>query len=196
MTNLLFMAGSQRTGSLNKRLAHAAMVIADDLGANTTFVDLKDFQLPLYDGDCEQEQGVPEAATKLAEIVRSQDGVFIACPEYNSSITPLLKNTLDWLSRLRTEDTPPRTPLHGRVFAIGATSMGPMGGVRGLQNMSALLINGYQVQVLPQTIAVGAGHQVLSDEGTITDPQKEAMMMGVVKGLIETAGSSSACQKD
>ncbi len=188
MTKLLFFAGSARAGSLNKRLAKAAAVTAKDLGAETTLVDLKDFQMPLYDGDCESENGVPDTVKRLADIVRAQDGVFIACPEYNSSITPLLKNTLDWLTRLRSDDQPPKTPLHGRVFAIGATSMGPMGGLRGLQLMSALLVNDYQVEVSPMTVAVGGGNKVLGEDGSISDPSKEAMLMGAMKRLIDMAG--------
>ncbi len=185
---LLFFAGSARSASLNKRLAKAAARLAEEFGAETTFVDLKDFDMPLYCGDVEQVDGVPEAARRLADIVKAHDGIFIASPEYNSSITPLLKNTLDWVSRIKSEDTPARTPWHGRVFAVGATSMGALGGIRVIQTMVALLTNGYQVQVLPNTVAVPRGNKVLGDAGEITDAPVEATLSGAMKALMKAAG--------
>jgi NAD(P)H-dependent FMN reductase len=185
---LLFFAGSKRGASLNKRLAKAASIKAAEFGAEVTFIDLKDFDMPIYCGDLEKEKGIPDAALRLAKLTKAHDGVFIASPEYNSSISPLLKNTLDWVSRIRTEETPPRTPWQeAKVFAIGGTSMGLMGGLRGIQLLSALLINGYQVNVLPQTVAVGKGHEVLGEDGSLSNPQSEAMLIGAMKAFVETA---------
>lgn len=184
---LLFFAGSARATSLNKRLARAAARLAEEQGAEVTFVDLKDYSMPVYCGDLEENEGVPEAARKLAGIVRAHDGVFIASPEYNSSLTPLLKNTLDWVSRLRSDEKPPRTPWHGRAFAVGATSMGAMGGIRVIQTMVGLLTNGYQVQVIPNTVAVPRGHEALGEGGDINEPQVEAVLMGAMKALIAAA---------
>lgn len=186
---LLFFAGSARTASLNKRLAKAAAKKAEELGAEVTFVDLKDYAMPLYCGDLEEAEGIPAAAKQLGEIIQAHDGVFIATPEYNSSFTPLLKNTLDWVSRLRTTSTPPRTPWHDRVYAIGSTSMGAMGGIRVIQSMAGLLTNGYQVQVIPNTIAVPRGHETLLEDGTIDNPNVEAMMSGAMKALYDLAAS-------
>lgn len=185
---LLFFAGSKREASLNKRLAKAASLKAAEFDAEVTFIDLNDFDMPIYCGDLEKEKGIPEAALRLAELVKSHDGVFIASPEYNSSISPLLKNTLDWVSRIRSDETPPRTPWQeAKTFAIGASSMGLMGGLRGIQLLSALLINGYQVNVLPQTVAVGKGHEVLVEDGSLSSPQAEAMLSGAMKAFVETA---------
>jgi NAD(P)H-dependent FMN reductase len=185
---LLFFAGSKRDASLNKRLAKAASIKAGEFDAEVTFIDLKDFEMPIYCGDLEKDKGIPEAALRLAELVKAQDGVFIASPEYNSSISPLLKNTLDWVSRIRSDETPPRTPWQeAKTFAIGGTSMGLMGGLRGIQLLSALLINGYQVNVIPQTVAVGKGHEVLGEDGSLSNPQSEAMLSGAMKAFVETA---------
>ncbi len=185
---LLFFAGSKREASLNKRLAKAASLKAVEFDAEVTFIDLKDFDMPIYCGDLEKENGIPEAALRLAELVKSHDGIFIASPEYNSSISPLLKNTLDWVSRIRSDETPPRTPWQeAKTFAIGASSMGLMGGLRGIQLLSALLTNGYQVNVLPQTVAVGKGHEVLAEDGSLSNPQSEAMLSGAMKAFVETA---------
>jgi len=185
--NLLFFAGSTREASLNKRLAKAGALQAQELGAAVTFLDLKDFAMPLYCGDLEKTQGIPEAAHKLAEILSVQDGVFIASPEYNSSFTPLLKNTLDWVSRIRSDTTPPRTPWHDKIYAIGSTSMGAMGGIRVIQSMVGLLTNGFQVQVIPNTVAVPKGNDVLGADGSIENPQVEAMLLGAMKALHDTA---------
>jgi NAD(P)H-dependent FMN reductase len=187
---LLFFAGSARKQSLNKRLAKAAMVMAEEHGAEGTFVDLKDYSMPVYCGDIEQEEGVPEAAQKLADIVRTQDGVFIASPEYNSTISPLLKNTLDWVSRLKVgggDGVPPQTPWHGRYYSIGATSQGAMGGVRGLQTLSQTLINGFQLHVSPKTVAVPKGGDVLLPEGGVSNPQIEAMLSGAMQHFVRHA---------
>lgn len=184
---LLFFAGSARRQSLNKRLARAAMIKAEEFGASGTFVDLKDFPMPLYCGDIEEEEGVPETVKALAEIVKAHDGVFIAAPEYNSTITPLLKNTLDWVSRLKTgggDGVPPQTPWQGRYFSIGATTMGAMGGLRGLQTLSQTLINGFQLHVSPKTVAVPRGHEALTADGEVTNPQIEAMLSGAMEYFV------------
>jgi chromate reductase len=94
-TRLLFIAGSAREGSLNKRLARLAAQVAEANGIPSTFADLADYPMPLYDGDLETREGAPENAKKLKALMRVHPGVFIATPEYNASITPLLKNTLD-----------------------------------------------------------------------------------------------------
>lgn len=184
---LLFFAGSARKDSLNKRLAKAAMNKAIEFEAEGTFVDLKDFPMPIYCGDIEQQDGVPDTTKQLAEIVSAHDGVFIAAPEYNSTITPLLKNTLDWVSRLKTgggDGVPPSTPWQGRYFSIGATSQGAMGGMRGLQTLSQTLINGFQVHVSPKTVAVPKGSDVLTEDGQVTNPLTEAMLSGAMQHFV------------
>ena len=186
--NLLFFAGSARINSLNKKLAKAAAREAEGFGADVTFIDLKDYPMPVYCGDLEEAEGVPQAAQQLAEVLSDQHGVFIAAPEYNSSITPLLKNTLDWVSRLRVETNPARTPWHDKIYAVGSTSMGALGGIRVVQSMTGLLTNGYQVQVIPNTIAVARGHEVIGDVGEINSEPVAGMLREAMKVLVETAG--------
>ena len=101
---LLFFAGSAREGSVNKKLAKLAHDLAAEKGADTTFLDLKDHPLPLFDEDLEASGGMPEHAARLKAILSAHDGFFIASPEYNSSIPPLVKNTIDWLSRPHEEN--------------------------------------------------------------------------------------------
>ena len=123
-TRLLFFAGSAREGSLNKRLARLAHDVAEANGIAATFADLGDYPMPIYDGDLEEREGQPENAKKLKALMSVHAGVFIACPEYNASITPLLKNTLDWVGRVKDQGEAPLAVYKTRVFALGSASPG------------------------------------------------------------------------
>jgi chromate reductase len=114
---ILAFAGSLRTGSFNKKLARVAADLAKEAGAQATFVDLRDFQLPLYDGDIEETQGLPEGAKQLKGLMREHDGFLIASPEYNSSFTGALKNAIDWVSRAEADDEPPLVAFKGKLAA-------------------------------------------------------------------------------
>ena len=139
MANILFLAGSARKESINKKLARLAATMAEATGADVTLIDLKDYDMPIYNGDLEQENGLPENAKKLKKIFIEHDGFFIASPEYNSSYSALLKNTIDWLSRPHKENELPLTAYKGKVAALGATSPGALGGLRGLVALRMLL---------------------------------------------------------
>ena len=138
---ILAFAGSTRTDSLNKKLARAAAAIAGEAGAEVTFVDLRDLALPLYDGDLEEASGLPEGARKLKALLRASDGFLIASPEYNSSVTAVLKNALDWASRAETDDEPPLAAFRGKAAALLSASPGALGGLRGLVHLRAILGN-------------------------------------------------------
>jgi len=98
---ILVFAGSIRTGSYNERLAALAAKELALTGAEVTRISLEDYPLPIYDGDGEAKSGVPAHARSLKRMMAEHSGVFIASPEYNASVTPLLKNTIDWISRVR-----------------------------------------------------------------------------------------------
>src|SRR5689334_19059507 len=98
---ILVLAGSIRTGSYNGRLAALAARMLTRADAEVTALSLTDFPLPLYDGDLEARTGPPENAAKLSRLFCAHHGVFMTSPEYNASLTPLLKNTIDWISRVR-----------------------------------------------------------------------------------------------
>ena len=137
---ILAFAGSTRRDSWNKKLLHIAIQSARSAGAQVTLIDLKDFPLPLYDGDLEATAGVPENALKLKELFKSHQGLLLACPEYNSSITAVLKNTLDWVSR-PVPDEPPLAAFKGKVVTLISASPGALGGLRGLVHVRAILGN-------------------------------------------------------
>jgi len=186
MTKILFLAGSARKQSLNKKLARLASNIAEAAGAEITFIDLNDYELPLYNGDLEVEYGLPENAKKLKEIFIAHDGFFIASPEYNSSFSPLLKNTIDWLSRAHKENEVPLSAYKGKVAAIGAISPGALGGLRGLVSLRMLLGN-IGVTVVPSQVAIGSGFKAFSSEGELIDEKQAAMLKATIDELLRTA---------
>jgi chromate reductase len=110
---ILAFAGSTRSASYNKQLVRFAADAARAAGAEVTLLDLRDYPLPLFDGDLEDKEGLPENAKKLKAIFREHDALLISSPEYNSSITAVLKNTIDWVSRTETDDEPPLAAYHG-----------------------------------------------------------------------------------
>ena len=167
--NLLFFSGSIRTGSVNQKLAKFGSRLAEQQGFRATFLDLKNYQLPLYDGDFETEQGIPDNANKLKDIIEQHDGIFIACPEYNSSITPLLKNTLDWISRTKNADGSSAQPFKGRAVALGAASPGGLGGMRVLISIRPILSNGYNALIIPEQISVSNAFKAFDEKGNLTE---------------------------
>jgi NAD(P)H-dependent FMN reductase len=137
---ILALAGSARRDSLHKSLAQRAADIARIHGTDVQWLDLADYALPIYDGDLEAEQGQPPHALKLRALVRAHDALIIASPEYNGFFSPLLKNTLDWLSRpLLGEER--HATFKDKPVLLLATARGDAGGARGLQSLRQLLLN-------------------------------------------------------
>ncbi len=168
--SILAFAGSTRTNSLNKKLARAAAAGAEAAGASATFIDLRDYPLPLFDEDLEREEGLPENAVKLRELFLQHDGLIIASPEYNGSISAVLKNTIDWLSR-RQGDEAPQICFKEKVALLLAASPSGLGGLRGLRHLTTLL-HGIQVIVLPEQKAIPAAHTLFDDSGIADEKLK------------------------
>src|SRR5262245_41278463 len=96
---ILAFAGSTRTESYNKRLVRIAAQGARSAGAEVTVIDLRDLPLPLFDEDLEKNEGLPASGRKLKDLFLAHHGLMISSPEYNSSISGVLKNAIDWVSR-------------------------------------------------------------------------------------------------
>jgi chromate reductase, NAD(P)H dehydrogenase (quinone) len=184
---LLFMAGSAREGSFNKKLARLGSEIAAANGLQATFADLGDYPMPIYDGDLEGSSGAPDNAHKLKALMMIHEGVFIASPEYNASITPLLKNTLDWVGRIKTEGETPLQVYKSRVFALGAASPGGFGGVRGLIATRQVLELGLGALVLPDQVLVAKAMEAFEDNGHLKDKALQTMLKTVVEKLARAA---------
>lgn len=168
---ILAFAGSTRTDSFNKKLIRIAVSGASDAGADVTTIDLRDFHMPLYDGDLEQNEGLPQNVQKLKELMLSHQGFLISAPEYNSSITGVLKNTIDWTSR-QSENETPLDCYKGKVAGIMSASPGGLGGLRGLVHVRAILEN-MGVLVIPEQIAVSAAHEAFDVDNLLKDKKQE-----------------------
>lgn len=184
---ILAFAGSARTGSYNKILAHIAESAARDAGGEVTFVDLRDLALPLFDQDLEASSGLPEGAKKFKALLRGSDGFIISSPEYNSSVAPALKNAIDWASRPESGDEPALVAFRGKVAALLSASPGGLGGLRGLVHLRSILGN-IGVIVLPDQVAISAAYEAFDEAGKLKDARKEGQVADLARTLVEVAG--------
>ncbi|WP_339074872.1 NAD(P)H-dependent oxidoreductase [Teredinibacter turnerae] len=182
---VLFMAGSGRKESLNKKLARAASDLARSAGADVTFIDLADFPMPIYNGDLEDDSGLPENALALKKIFTEQDALFIATPEYNGSFPALLKNTLDWLSRSHYEGEPRMSAYTNKVVALAAASPGGFGGMRSLMALRLQMAH-LNTLVISQQMALAKAGDAFDEEGSFKDDKKRAQLDALVKTLMAT----------
>ena len=184
---ILVIPGSLRTGSHNARLAALAAKELALLDAEVTRISLLDFPLPLYDGDLEARSGPPENAVKLKRMFCAHQGVFIASPEYNASLTPLLKNTIDWISRVREKQEPPLSAYRNRVFALGAASNGTLGGMRSIMALRQSLELGCGALVIPEQIAVREASHAFDENDELKDERSAALLRTLARRLVELA---------
>lgn len=181
MAKILAFAGSTRKESFNRKLIRIAVAGAKSAGADVTLVELADYPMPLFNQDLEESGGMPKTVHNLKQLFIEHDGLLIASPEYNSAFTPLMKNTLDWVSRKESDDEPPLAACQGKVAAIMSASPGRLGGLRGLVFLRMLLGN-LGITVIPDQQAIPQAMQAFSDDGSLIDnSQQEAVMKLGVK---------------
>ncbi|MEJ1157141.1 NADPH-dependent FMN reductase [Prosthecomicrobium sp. N25] len=180
---ILAFAGSIRTGSINAKLT--ALVVKELALADVpvTQISLADYPLPIYDGDLEAQSGVPENAKRLHGLMVEHQGIFIASPEYNAGVTPLLKNAIDWVSRIRTQPT----PWKGRAYAIGAASGGNFGGYRGLIQLRQTLGLGLGATVIPEMTVVMRAGDAFNEAGGFREEAMSTTLRTMVTRLVEEA---------
>ncbi|EHK58753.1 NADPH-dependent FMN reductase [Allomesorhizobium alhagi] len=183
---ILVFAGSIRTGAYSGKTADAATKELALQGADVTRISLADYPLPIMDQDLEAEKGVPENAYKLARLIASHDGLLIASPEYNSSIPPLLKNTIDWVSRIHKDGGRPFKPYAGKVAALCSSSDGNFAGARGLYHLRSVLMN-CGVEIITPQCSVPGAKDAFDEDGQFKDEQLRRRMETVVRTLIERA---------
>lgn len=181
---ILAFAGSARKDSFNKKAVAIAAQGARDAGAEVTLIDLADYPMPIYDGDLESSEGLPENALKLKQLFWDHDGLLISSPEYNGSISPLLKNTIDWVSRGASSDEKPLSCYVGKTCVLLATSPGALGGLRGLAQVRTLL-SGIQVVVLPQQRAISGAGTAFGNDGNLVDEAQQTAVMNLGKTLAD-----------
>src|SRR3990170_575778 len=184
---ILVIAGSIRTGSFNARLAALAVKELALAEADVSRVSLLDYPLPIYDGDLEARSGPPDNAIRLKRTMMLHQGVFITSPEYNASVTPLLKNTLDWIARVREGSEPPLAAYRDRVFALAAASNGAYGGMRSLMALRQGLELGCGALVIPEQVAVREAASAFDDNDNLRDERTANLLRAAVRRLVEAA---------
>ena len=187
---ILAFAGSLRRDSFNKKLARVAADAARAAGGDVTLIDLKDLPMPVYDGDLEAAEGVPLNARKLKDLMKANQALLLACPEYNSSISGALKNAIDWASRQEKGETP-LACFEGKVAGLLSASPGALGGLRGLVTVRSILSN-IRVLVLPEQVAVPKADQAFGPDGHLLDPKIAASVEKLAKRLVEVVAKLSA----
>ncbi|MEM1376523.1 MAG: NAD(P)H-dependent oxidoreductase [Pseudomonadota bacterium] len=177
---IMVFAGSLRNGSVNVKLAQAANKVLAEMGAETTYINLADYPMPIYDDDLKSEKGMPDSVTKLARLMAAQDGLFLASPEYNASVTPLMKNTIDWLSVV--SEAP--KPFKDITVALGGASPGGFGGIRGLYHLRAILMN-VGAQIVTDQAAVPRAMDAFGEDGLPKDERTLSMLQTTCRSLME-----------
>jgi len=186
MPKIVAFSGSARKGSLNKKLVHAVVHALREAGAEVEEIDLRDYPMPLYDGDLEEAEGQPESAGLLREKFAAADGLLVGCPEYNGLITPLLKNTIDWISRPTPDGESGTAAVRGKVAALTAASPGGLGGLRGLPHVRTLLSNIGMV-VIPDQVSLPQAHKAVDENGHVTDDSVAKRIAQLAANFVRTA---------
>jgi len=184
---IMVMAGSLRVGSSNARLAALAVKELALAEADVTRISFADYSLPIFDADLMSDGGFPPAALELRNIITAHLGIFIASPEYSASVSPLIKNALDWVSRGSDKSEPNYLAYKNRVFALGSASPSSAGGVRGLMALRQVLELGCGALVLPEQITVGRAGQAFDDIGNLKEETAAASLKMLARRLIEMA---------
>lgn len=179
---ILAFSGSSRKASFNQRLVENAARAAESAGADVTLINLGDFPMPIMNQDLEREEGQPEHAARLKKLFMEHDGLLVSTPEYNSSITPLLKNAIDWVSR-RVDDEPPLVAYKDKVAGLVSASPGKLGGLRSLNHFRSILQN-LKVMVVPEQFALGSAGSAFNDDGRLEDEDNRKRVEAVAKRLV------------
>ena len=181
---ILIIPGSLRTGSHNAKLAAVAAHEFAQAGVEVTRISLSDFPLPIYDGDLQTKSGVPKNAVNLKRMMGAHHGVLLVTPEYNSSVPPLLKNTIDWVSRVQEAHEARGQVFRERTFAIAAASEGRLGGARALQALR-LILSACQALVIPNQLALSFADQAYDEMDRLKKEADIEALKALVGQMIE-----------
>jgi NAD(P)H-dependent FMN reductase len=176
---ILAFSGSARRESLNRKLLAVTVQAVREAGGEVTLLDLNDVPLPLYHGDLEDAEGLPVNAVKIIDLITSHQGLLVASPEYNSMITPLLKNTIDWCTRADIN------PLTGKVAAVVSASPGMLGGVRSMQLAKQLLLH-LGCHVVPAQCILPKAHEAFDEKGALKEPRTQKSVQTLAAELVRT----------
>jgi chromate reductase, NAD(P)H dehydrogenase (quinone) len=180
---ILVFAGSIRSGAFSGKLAALAAKELALNDADVTRISLADYPLPIFDSDLEKDKGTPENATKLARQIAAHQGVFIATPEYNNSVPPLLLNTVNWISRIKNDEIAYRH----RVYGLGSTAPGPAGGARALSDLRKIVAPALGAIVIPEKIEIGGAKAAFDESGNFAKHEPANSLNILCKHLVEFA---------
>jgi NAD(P)H-dependent FMN reductase len=187
---ILVFAGSVRSDSWNRKVAMAARNALAAAGADVTLADLRDYPMPMYDGDVEAEQGLPSPAKAFKELVRRHDVLVIASPEYNGSFPALLKNAIDWASRPEPGE-PHLAVFRGKTAALLSASPGQGGGKRGLRHLRELL-EMIGMNVVGPLISIPRVSAAFDGTGNLARAEDQAALDGLVAELTGATANTAA----
>lgn len=180
---VLVIPGSTRDGSFNRKLAHIGKAALQRSGADVSLLDLRELALPLYDGDLEARAGLPEGAVHLRELLKGNDALMFASPEYNGSLSGVLKNALDWASRPHAGE-PGGLPYQGKVAALMAASPGALGGLRALQHLRQVL-QSLSVLVVSEQFALSKAGEAFAADGSLKEPRQLETIESIARRLVD-----------
>ncbi|MEO0329737.1 MAG: NADPH-dependent FMN reductase [Pseudomonadota bacterium] len=185
---IIVISGSIRSGSINTRLAGTITRELSLVDCEVTRLSLEDYPLPIYNGDMEAAEGVPENAIKLAKLFATHDGAYFVCPEYNGSLTPLMKNTIDWISRVSAEKTDGVPAFRGKLAAIGAASPGGMGGMSMLYHLREILVR-LGMLVISEQVALGNSATAFDELDNVKDERTAQFLKQSCQSLVNKASN-------
>ena len=174
---ILAFSGSARRESLNKKLLAVAVEATRAAGAEVTLIDFKTMPIPLYEGDLEDAEGMPANAQKLVDLINQHAGLLIASPEYNSQMTPLLKNAIDWCTRAD------ENPLQGKVAAVVSASPGMFGGIRS-QTLARQLLTHLGCHVIPMTCVLPHADKAFDEQGGLKEERSRKSVQTIAAELV------------
>jgi NAD(P)H-dependent FMN reductase len=184
---ILVFSSSTRAGSYNVKLAALAAKELTLIDADATRISLADYPLPIYDADLEARSGPPANALRLKQMIMAHHGVFIASAEYSASVTPLLKNAIDWVSRVRERGDPTYAAFRGRVFAIGAASVEAGGGLHSLMALRQILELGCGAIVIPEQVSIADAAQAFDEMDNIVETRIANQFRTQLERLVDMA---------
>ena len=184
---ILVIPGSTRPGSHNVKLGALAAKELATIDIDVTRISLADYPLPIYESDIESESGAPENAIKLKQMILAHQGVFIATPEYSASVPPVLKNAIDWVSRIRDRGEPTYAAFKERAFAVASASPARGGGLRALMALRQILELGCGALVIPEQVAVARAADAFDDMDNLKDERAAAVLKNLARRLVDMA---------
>jgi chromate reductase len=182
---LLAFAASLRRGSLNRKLLHVAIDVARRQGADVDEHPFSEFEFPNYNADVEHSTGLPDAVVRLGRLIEASDGLLLASPEYNYSVPGTLKNTIDWISRIKPY------PTRGRWAFLMSSSNGMIGGIRGLWQLR-IPLEGMGTFVHPDMYTLPQGQQAFDESGRLKEADRLERLETMIAGYLEAVRKARA----